>query len=104
MRCRLAQFESLSEKVCNIGTSQLSDRSAATVAFEERFANRLWVLCMEYKVPDSAGDAVTFFYAARAVVIQVIALKTPEKAIAKLSEMQEIMEPLFADIAFYDTR
>jgi hypothetical protein len=36
-------------------------------------------------------------------MIQMIALEVPEVAIARLSEMQEIMEPLFADIALDDT-
>jgi hypothetical protein len=36
-------------------------------------------------------------------MIQMIALEMPEVAIAGLSEMQEIVEPFFADIALHDT-
>jgi hypothetical protein len=59
---------------------------------------------MEYKVPNPAGDPVAPFHPARAVMIQMISLEMPEVAIARLSEMQEIVEPLFADIALHDTR
>src|SRR5260370_27825600 len=58
---------------------------------------------MEYKVPNPAGDAVTLFHPARAVMIQVISLEVPEVAIAGLSEMQEIVDPLLADIALHHT-
>ena len=37
-------------------------------------------------------------------MIQMVALEMPEEAIAKLSEMQEIMCPLLTDIALNDTR
>src|SRR5713226_4598883 len=37
-------------------------------------------------------------------MVQVISLEMPEIAIAKLSEMHEIVEPLFADVALHDTR
>ncbi len=37
-------------------------------------------------------------------MIQMVAFEMPEEAIAKLSEMQEIVYPLFADIALPDTR
>jgi hypothetical protein len=59
---------------------------------------------MEYKVPNPAGDPVTLFHPARAVMIQMISLEMPEVAIARLSEMQEVVEPFFADIALHDTR
>jgi len=59
---------------------------------------------MEYNVPNSAGDPVTLFHPARAVMIQMVSLEMPEVAIASLSEMQEIVEPLFANIALHDTR
>jgi hypothetical protein len=59
---------------------------------------------MEYKVPNPAGDPVTLFHPAGAVMIQMVPLEMPEVAIAKRSEMQEIVEPLFADIALHDTR
>ena len=59
---------------------------------------------MEYDVPDPAGDPVTIFDAARAVVVQVISLEMPEEAIARLSEMQEIVGPLFCDITLHHTR
>jgi len=59
---------------------------------------------MEYDVPDPAGDPVTIFDAARAVVVQVISLEMPEEAIARLSEMQEIVGPLFSDITLHHTR
>src|SRR5260370_39965953 len=57
---------------------------------------------MEYDVPDPAGDPVTIFYAARAVMVQVISLEMSEVAISKLSEVQEIVQPLFANIALHD--
>lgn len=59
---------------------------------------------MKYEVPDPAGDSVALFHPARAVVVQVISLEMPEEAIARLSEMQEIVGPLFSDIALHDTR
>ena len=59
---------------------------------------------MEYNVPSPTGDAVTEFYSAGAVMIQVISLEMAEQGIAKLSEMQEIVEPLFANIALHDAR
>jgi len=59
---------------------------------------------MEYEVPDPAGDSVTLFHPARAVVVQVISLEMSEEAIARLSEMQEIVGPLFSDITLHDTR
>jgi hypothetical protein len=59
---------------------------------------------MEYEVPDPAGDSVTLFHPARAVVVQVISLEMPEEAIARLSEMQEIVGPLFSDITLHHTR
>jgi hypothetical protein len=34
---------------------------------------------MEYEVPDPAGDSVTLFHPARAVVVQVISLEIPEE-------------------------
>ncbi len=37
-------------------------------------------------------------------MIQMVALEMPEEAIAKLSEMQEIVYPLLADVALNDTR
>jgi len=37
-------------------------------------------------------------------MIQMVALEIPEEAIAKLSEMQEIVCPLLPDIALNDTR
>src|SRR5260370_3933894 len=37
-------------------------------------------------------------------MIQMVALEMPEKAIARLSEMQEIVCPLLADVALNDTR
>jgi len=58
---------------------------------------------MEYNIPNPAGDSVAHFYSARAVMVQMISLEMPEEAIARLSEMQEIMEPLFTDIALHDT-
>jgi len=58
---------------------------------------------MEYEVPDPAGDSVTLFHPARAVVVQVISLEMSEEAIARLSEMQEIVGPLFSDITLHDT-
>jgi hypothetical protein len=58
---------------------------------------------VEYEVPNPAGDAVAQFDTARAVMIEMIALEMPEVAITRLSEMQEIMEPLFADIALHDS-
>jgi hypothetical protein len=57
---------------------------------------------VEYEVPNPAGDAVAQFDTARAVMIEMIAFEMPEVAITRLSEMQEIMEPLFADIALHD--
>src|SRR5260370_38537149 len=59
---------------------------------------------MEYKVPNSAGDPVTLFHPARAVMIQMVPLEMLEVAIARRSEMQEIVEPLFADIALHNAR
>ena len=59
---------------------------------------------MEYEVPDAAGDSVTVFHPARAVVVQVISLEMPEEAIARLSKMQEIVGPLFSDITLHHTR
>jgi hypothetical protein len=59
---------------------------------------------MEYDVPDPAGDSVTLFHPARAVVVQVISLEMPEEAIVRLSEMQEVVGPLFSDVALHDTR
>jgi hypothetical protein len=59
---------------------------------------------MEYNVPSATGDAVTEFCSAGAVMIEMIALEMPEVGITRLSKMQEIMEPLFADIALHDTR
>ena len=38
------------------------------------------------------------------MMAKVIALEKPEEAIAKPSEMQEIMDPRLADIAFDDAR
>src|SRR3989440_4573544 len=57
---------------------------------------------MEYDVPDPAGDPVTIFYAARAVMVQVISLEMSEVAISKLSEVQEIVQPLFSNIALHN--
>jgi hypothetical protein len=37
-------------------------------------------------------------------MIQMVSLEMPEVAIPGLSEMKEIMEPLFADITLHDTR
>jgi len=37
-------------------------------------------------------------------MIQMVALEMPQKATAKLSEMQEIVYPLLADVALNDTR
>lgn len=37
-------------------------------------------------------------------MIQVISLKAAEEAVSGLSKMQEIVCPLFADVALYDTR
>jgi len=34
----------------------------------------------------------------------MVSLEMPEEANPRLSEMQEIMEPLFANIALHDTR
>jgi hypothetical protein len=59
---------------------------------------------VEYKVPNPASDPITLFHPARAVVIQMVPLEMPEVAIAKLSEMQEIVDPLFTDVALHDTR
>ena len=57
---------------------------------------------MEYDVPDPAGDPITIFYAARAVMVQVISLEMSEVAISKLSEVQEIVQPLFSNIALHN--
>ena len=59
---------------------------------------------MEYKVPNPAGDPIALFHPAWAVMIQMVALELLEIAIAKLAEMQEIVNPLFADVALHDTR
>jgi len=59
---------------------------------------------MEYKVPNPAGDPVAHFHSAGAVMIQMVLLEMAEVAITKFSEMQEIMEPLFTDIALDDSR
>src|SRR5260370_42392138 len=72
--------------------------------FRERNATRLWILGMEFKVPNPAGDPITQFHPTRAVVIQMVSLEMPEVAITRLSEMQEIVSPLFADIALHETR
>src|SRR2546425_10523679 len=56
---------------------------------------------MEYDVPDRAGDPVTIFHAARAVMEQVISLEMSEVAISKLSEVQEIVQPLFSNITLH---
>jgi hypothetical protein len=37
-------------------------------------------------------------------MVQVISLEKPKVAIARLSEMQVIVEPLFADVALHDAR
>src|SRR5260370_31300080 len=58
---------------------------------------------MEYKVPNPAGDPVTLFHPAGAVMIEMVSLEMPEVAIARPSEMQEIVEPLFADVTLHDT-
>lgn len=58
---------------------------------------------MEDDVPNPAGDPVTLVHSARAVMIQMVPLEMAEIAITKLSEMQEIMEPFFADVALHDT-
>src|SRR5260370_16903474 len=62
------------------------------------------ILRMEYDVPDPAGDPVTIFYAARAVMVQVISLEMSEVAISKLSEVQEIVQPLFSNITLHHAR
>src|SRR5467141_1411466 len=59
---------------------------------------------MEYKVPNPAGDPVAHFHSTGAVMIQMVLLEMAEVAITKLSEVQEIMEPLFTDIALDDSR
>src|SRR2546429_4394227 len=59
---------------------------------------------MECKIPNPTGDPVTHFHSAGAVMIQMVPLEMAEVAIKKLSEMQEIVEPLFADIALHDSR
>lgn len=38
------------------------------------------------------------------MVVQMIPLDMPEEAIAGLPEMQEVVRPLFTDIALHDAR
>jgi hypothetical protein len=58
---------------------------------------------VEYNIPNPAGNSIAHFYSTGAVMIEMISLEMPEERNARLSEMQEIMEPLFTDIALHDT-
>jgi len=77
---------------------------SAAALFEEQLADRPWIPSVEYNIPKPAGDSVAHFDSAGAVMVQVVSLEMPEEPKPRLSEMQEIMEPLFADIALHDTR
>src|SRR5260370_36631565 len=77
---------------------------SAAALFEEQLADRPWIPSVEYNIPKPAGDSVAHFDSAGAVMVQVGSLEMPEEPKPRLSEMQVIMEPLFADIALDDTR
>jgi hypothetical protein len=70
---------------------------------EERLANWPWIPGVEESIPNPAADSIAQFYSAGAVVVQMISFQMPEERNPGLSEMQEIMKPLFADIALDDT-
>src|SRR2546429_3832505 len=82
----------------------LLDANRLTAAFGQWSANQPWVLRVEQATQNPASDPTARFRPARAMMAKVIALEKPEEAIAKPSEMQEIMDPRFADIAFDDAR
>ena len=58
---------------------------------------------MENKIPNPTGDPVTLFDSARAVMIQMIPAQMPQVGIARLSEMEVVVGPLFADVALHHT-
>jgi hypothetical protein len=66
-------------------------------------ANWTWIPSVEDSIPNPAADSIAQFYSAGAVMVQMIPFQMPEERNPGLSEMQEIMEPLFADIALHDT-
>jgi len=59
---------------------------------------------MENNIPKTAGDSVAHFYSTGTMMIQMISLEITEEGNPGLAEMQEIVEPLFPDIALNDTR
>jgi hypothetical protein len=66
-------------------------------------ANWSWIPGVEDSIPNPAADSIAQFYSAGAVMVQMISFQMPEEWNPGLSEMQEIMEPLFADITLHDT-
>src|SRR5258708_6971605 len=59
---------------------------------------------LEYNIPNPAADSVAHFYSTGTMMIQMISLEITEERNPGLSEVQEIVEPLFPDIALYNTR
>ena len=64
------------------------------------FGYSLW----NTKVPSPAADRVSLFHTSRAELVQVKSLEMSEVAILKLSEVQEMLEPLFSNITLHHTR
>jgi hypothetical protein len=59
---------------------------------------------MEYKIPNATSNPVAQFHPAGAVMVQMVPLVMAEVGIARPSEVQEIVEPFFADIALHHAR
>lgn len=59
---------------------------------------------MEHAVQYPASDPVAVFHPALAMMVKVTSPEIPEEAIARLSEMQEIVRPCFTNKALHDAR
>src|SRR6266853_746715 len=71
--------------------------------FAQGSAHRLRESCIEHAVPEPSCDAKALVDPTGAVVVQVIFLHPPKEREPGIRKMQRVMQPLFADVALYDT-
>src|SRR6266446_1831529 len=71
--------------------------------FAQGSAHRFRESSIEHAVPETSSDAKALFDPTGAVVVQVVFLHPPKQGEPGIRKMQRIVQPLFADVALYDT-
>ena len=66
-------------------------------------AHRFREASIEHAVPETSGDAKALVDSTGAVMVQVIFLYPPKEGESGIRKMQSVVQPLFADVALYDT-